>query len=153
ELAREPKDFRLRIRLQDRPAADDLFALAEGAVGGGQRPALEANPEALLAGRQPARIDEASLPARLLDELAHRLHQGGGGRQFAIFFRAADETEVLHAASPNGGFAGATNESGTDRHALVDFPFFLAAPNVREKNSMQSRIWRPGSVAVRGPAA
>src|SRR5258708_7585328 len=70
ELSRNPDRFRLRIRLQDCPAPDNLLALAEWAAGHADLAVGEAHADAILGRQKTTCIDESTVLQRFLYELA-----------------------------------------------------------------------------------
>src|SRR5580658_4010053 len=83
----------LGIALKDGPAADDLFAFAEGAVGHGEVAAGDPDAGAVLAGQEAAGIDEAAVLAAPLHELPHHLHEAGRRRGLANRLGMTNERE------------------------------------------------------------
>src|SRR5262249_50100627 len=96
KLGRDPDRFCSRARLQNGPAADDFLALGERTVLHRDLAVGEADPGAVLARQQPARVDERAVFERLLDELAHRLHAGGGGGGLAFFLEWGKERQIFN---------------------------------------------------------
>src|SRR5262245_21626490 len=120
ELRRDAERVGLRLRLQDGPAADDLFALGKGAVGHLDLALGQPDAGAVLARAKAARADQRTVLGAPLDEPAHRFHQGRRRRRVAIRFRAADECEVFHGSS-SSGLDHATNKARPERHAARIF--------------------------------
>src|SRR5262245_1025574 len=100
EAPRQGKRLRVRFRVDDRVAANDLLRLGERAVDDGDLAALELYPRALGRRLQPGPTDEVAALRRLLDELSHLLVQPGRWPYVAVILRVLDEHHVAHDRSP-----------------------------------------------------
>src|SRR5439155_6817842 len=80
----------LRLRLDDRVAADHFLRIRERPIGHGELVAGLADPESLRAVLEPAGGDQCAGPGHLLDQLPHLLHLALAGRRGGLLARPVD---------------------------------------------------------------